>query len=73
MIASPTYLELMLLAKEYAIRQIIARHSLTSLSKEKYIQSFGSEVPNPNKLLWLEMMGDHVLLKAFYEQEAKLL
>lgn len=73
MMARPKYLELMLRAKEYGIKQMIARHSLASFSKDKHIQTFGSEVSNPNKLLCLEMMGDYSLLKSFCEQEAELL
>lgn len=73
MFARPKYLELMLRAKEYGIKQMIARHSLASFSKEKHIQTFGTEVPNPHKLLCVEMMGDHDLLRAFCEREAELL
>jgi len=72
LIARPKYLELMLRAKEYGIKQMIAWQSLASFSKEKYIQTFSVEVPNPNKLLGIEMMGDRDLLRAFCDHEAEL-
>lgn len=73
MFSRPKYLELMLRAKEYGIKRMIARHSLASFSKEKHIQTFGTDIPNPNKLLCIEMMGDHDFLKAFCKQKAELL